>query len=368
MVILMKKITYIFSKGRLNRLHDIEYADDFFYGYRFLEKKNFNTKIIEFSEVSAVFKKIEHILSKLISLPLNICSLLRKENVKIIKDTDNIFLVSEPTAFASLPLLLLFKRKYKFKVHMFVMGLYSKKLNYKTFKFIHNFLISLLISYVDKLYFLGIEEYKIASEKVFDKNKVIYSPFHIDTKFWKSNNYDPLIKDKILFIGNDGNRDYDLLIKIAKKMPEKNFIFVSSNEKVINLQLSNVEIINGNWSSNKIKDSNLKEIYLDARMVILPLKNTSQPSGQSVTLQSMSLGVPVVISKTRGFWDKNLFVNDTNIFFEDKGTVGSWIEKINIIYDNNSKLESVSKSSTELVHQKFNLNLFNEFLLNEVGI
>ena len=36
----MKKITYIFSKGRLNRLYDTEYADDFFY-IPFFRKEKF---------------------------------------------------------------------------------------------------------------------------------------------------------------------------------------------------------------------------------------------------------------------------------------------------------------------------------------
>ena len=35
----------------------------------------------------------------------------------------------------------------------------------------------------------------------------------------------------------------------------------------------------------------------------MPLVETLQPSGQSVALQSMSMGLPVLITKTEGFWD-----------------------------------------------------------------
>ena len=41
-------------------------------------------------------------------------------------------------------------------------------------------------------------------------------------------------------------------------------------------------------------------------MTIIPLKNSIQPSGQSVALQSMACGTPVVITETFGFWDKKL--------------------------------------------------------------
>ena len=56
----------------------------------------------------------------------------------------------------------------------------------------------------------------------------------------------------------------------------------------------------------------LKDLYHNNRLTILPIKNTYQPSGQSVTLQSMAVGTPVLITKTEGFWDKNNFIDKKN--------------------------------------------------------
>ena len=67
-----------------------------------------------------------------------------KKNYKILKKSDHIFLINESTGFSVLPMvraLNLFK-KSNAKVHMFVMGLYSKKLKYKKFKFLQNFVIN----------------------------------------------------------------------------------------------------------------------------------------------------------------------------------------------------------------------------------
>ena len=47
----------------------------------------------------------------------------------------------------------------------------------------------------------------------------------------------------------------------------------------------------------------LKEIYDKSFISLIPLKDSLQPSGQSVALQSMSMMVPVIITKTVGFWD-----------------------------------------------------------------
>lgn len=365
----MRKITYIFSRGRINRIIDDNYADDFFYGFRFLNKTNkFSTNIIEFQNRNYFFLKIEHILSKIISLPLYIFSLINSKNIKKFKETDNLILVSESTGFAALPLLIILKKRYNIKTHMFVMGLYSKKINIKILKPVHNYLIKFLIKYIDRIYFLGKNEFTIASKSLGTSEKAVYSSFHIDTKFWQPKNLNLKENKKILFVGNDGNRDFNLLINIAKKMQDKRFIFITSNEKILKTNLSNVEIINGNWSYDTLSDTGLRDIYLSARIVIIPLKNSTQPSGQSVALQSMSLGIPIIISKTIGFWDEELFVDEENIIFEQNGTVGSWELKINSLYHDVKKLQYLSKNSINLANKKFNLELFNNFLLRELDL
>ena len=75
-------------------------------------------------------------------------------------------------------------------------------------------------------------------------------------------------------------------------------------------------------------DSELREIYNNARLTIIPLKESSQPSGQSVALQSMSVGVPVLISKTAGFWDEEIFENNTHLFFQNDNNPSSWSKNI----------------------------------------
>jgi hypothetical protein len=56
------------------------------------------------------------------------------------------------------------------------------------------------------------------------------------------------------------------------------------------------------YGSDSISDVDLRRMYNAARAVVVPLKDVHQPSGQSVTLQAMSCGRPVVLTKTRGLW------------------------------------------------------------------
>ena len=73
--------------------------------------------------------------------------------------------------------------------------------------------------------------------------------------------------------------------------------------------------------NNFISDNEIKSLYQNALLTILPLKNSYQPSGQSVALQSMSMGTPVIISNTEGFWDIKSFENNKNIKFVYKPLV-----------------------------------------------
>ena len=45
-------------------------------------------------------------------------------------------------------------------------------------------------------------------------------------------------------MGNDGNRDYDLLIKIVKKMKDYKFVAVTQNQNIINSHLPNLNVLN----------------------------------------------------------------------------------------------------------------------------
>lgn len=359
----MNRITYIFTNSRSNRIDDHNYADEFFYGLRYLKNKH-KTNIIEFNSVGKYLSTVEHFISKLFSLPLYIFSINNKQNRKILRETDELFLVSESTAFAALPLLVLYKKKYKIKTNLFVMGLYSKKINFPKLKFLHNFLITFLSNYIDKYYFLGkgeLEKAKKISEK---HNNMEFLPFCIDTDFWNIENIDLKNNEYVLFVGNDGNRDYKKVFEIAQKMPEKKFIFITKNKILINSNLVNVEVIDGSWGSNEISDLKLLEIYGKAKLVILPLLNTLQPSGQSVSLQAMSLGVPVMISLTDGFWDIEKFSNNKNIIFVENNSVDSWINKINNIYKDPMAIQMISKNAKDLVNTNYSLKKLNNFLAN----
>ena len=150
-------------------------------------------------------------------------------------------------------------------------------------------------------------------------------------------------------------------------MPEKRFIFVTENNFLINTTLTNVEIINGSWGNSAISDLKLLEIYCKAKLVILPLLNTLQPSGQSVSLQAMSVGIPVMISLTDGFWDIDKFSNFENIMFVENSSTETWIDLINNIFEDTELLNTISKNGKVLVNEQYSLQNLNTFLDKQIS-
>ena len=93
-----------------------------------------------------------------------------------------------------------------------------------------------------------------------------------------------------------------------------NFTVISKQISMADFTGENVRFISGSWGNQKITDSELREIYCKSKLVIIPLVESYQPSGQSVTLQAMASKTPVLISSTKGFWDKENFTDYENIF------------------------------------------------------
>lgn len=359
----MANITYIFSEGRKDKIDSNQVqAEEFYYGFFGLERLGHKLKIIEFNKNKKLLQLFDKVLNKFLSLPFNTSYLTSIENFKLIKKTEYLFLVNEKVAFSSFFLLLfakLFNRNLK--TTMFAMGLYSKSVRYKYFYFLHNLLIKLLILMIDNIIFLGKSEFQRA--KMLNKNndKFHFIPFGIDTTFWKVNINEKIeTRDYVLFVGNDGNRDYELLVQLISHYKDIKFKVVTNNLHLVNFKADNLEFFSGNWNSNNLTDKDLKNLYKRSIAVIIPLKDSFQPSGQSVSLQAMSVGTPVAITRTKGFWEKEKYFHDKNIFFIEGNKLESWKNFFEYTIFNDSLLNKVSIESLITTNKNYTIDSFNQ--------
>ena len=177
--------------------------------------------------------------------------------------------------------------------------------------------------------------------------------------FWSENTkYRPEDRNYIIFVGNDGNRDFDKVIEIGNTLKDIKIKIITSQEISNQINNENVEVIYGSWNNSALTDQDLKRYYENAILTFIPLKETFQPSGQSVALQSMSLGIPVVITETKGFWDKEKFNHLDNIVFVNDNSIDNWNLLLSSLPKNKDLLSKLSKNSKKTVKKYYDQNDF----------
>ncbi len=360
-----KNILYIFGSGRKEKiLTKNTDSSEFFYGYFHMESKFKYINSIEMLPNDTVLNKkqnfiyfFDKVLRKLTNLPFYIHLILNKNNFIQIKKADLIIATNDRLAISALPMIIFSKLNFKKKKFLvIVMGLFSKKRDRKVVIFFQKLVLNFIIKKIHFLIFLGKGEYEYAKNMYPRfKEKFRFVPFGLNLDFWSpTRKYSPEEKDYILFVGNDGNRDFDKVINIANSMNEVKVKIITSqniSNKSVN---NNVEIIHGDWHKTTLSDYELKNYYENALLTFLPLKETFQPSGQSVSLQSMSLGIPVVITKTMGFWDLDRFDNFENIIFVEDSKLESWTELLKSTINNKALLNKLSKNSIKTIEKFYN--------------
>ena len=368
-----QKLIYIFGAGRKIKIDsDQNYPKEFFYSYHQVKNYFENVNLLEFDDENLNNKLtllIDKILRKISGLSFYTNSIISKRNYRTLKDADIVIATNDRIGLSILPMVFLIKVRKKIKVQVFVMGLFSNKSKNILISFFQKLFLIYFIKSTDNFIFLGKPELEEA-RRAFPKyqKKFSFIPFSTDTDFWNpKDSYNFENRKGILFVGNDSFRDYKFVQELAKNMPEFEFTFVSSQIEEDSVKADNINLISGKWNKNILSDFELKDLYEGARITILPLRETIQPSGQSVALQSMALGTPVLITKTSGFWEEDNYRNNENIVFIDENNLNIWIKEIADIYNNVERLKKISTLGTQTIVKNYKIETFTKKMLKIIN-
>ena len=360
-------ITYIFMKGRvLKQKNETIIPNDFFYFFKKIEKsREFNLELLEVNSVNKfnpfryLYSLYEKYLRSRTGLSFYGNEFFKYQNLKTVYKSDKILLVNESVSFSLLLLFFFLKKIKKVEVTIFLMVLFSK-LNVKNN--FHNKILNKMFNLYDKFIFVGKGEYNFAQKNYPEwSEKYFFLPFSVDQNFWKSNKNNKN-KKEILFLGNDLNRDFEFAYNLGKHLSKYSFTFVSNRFSKYKKH-KNIQILDSNWTEGSLSDIDIRNIFEKSALTIVPLINTIQPSGQSVSLQSMSMNVPVIITKTDGFWDYDTFENRRNIIFAEKNDLELWVNLIEDLFKNNSLYCDLIINAKKTMEDEYNQDkLFNKFL------
>ena len=149
--------------------------------------------------------------------------------------------------------------------------------------------------------------------------RVHVNAFGVDTEFWTPG--EGVRSDYVLAIGNDGHRDWETLLDAARDIPTA--VRVYTRRPAPPALPPNVTWHDADWHRRVLSDEEVRELFRRAAVVAVPVKDVPQPSGQSVTLQAMACGRPVVLTRTRGLWDPTSLHDGGDVSFVPPNDAGA---------------------------------------------
>ena len=150
-----------------------------------------------------------------------------------------------------------------------------------------------------------------------DPRRVEVNLFGVDERFWSPAKI-KYSEEYVLSLGSDARRDFDTLVRAARRHPQTRFLIITKRTLKA-APPENVQVIRSSWGSREIDDLALRRLYRRAACVVVPLRPTIQPSGQSVALQAMACEKPVILTRTAGLWENRNLKDGENIRFVPPG-------------------------------------------------
>jgi len=215
-------------------------------------------------------------------------------------------------------------------------------------------LICRSLARLDHLFFFGPADREFAIETYgFPRERSSVISFGVDTEFWRPMQ-DVTAEEFVVAVGQDLNRDYELL---AAAPGMHRTIIVTRQAIKLPAGASHVTITAGDFfGSDSMSDDDIRRLYNRARAVIVPLKDVYQPSGYSVTLQVMSCGRPVVLTKTRGLWAPEHFVDGENCLLVPPGDAAALGAAIGRLRSDAALAARIGSAARETVTKHFGLD------------
>ncbi|MDP3512779.1 MAG: glycosyltransferase family 4 protein [Sulfuritalea sp.] len=181
---------------------------------------------------------------------------------------------------------------------------------------------------------------------------VDYLPFGVDERFWQPGEADD--DGYVLSIGNDESRDYATLV--AAWRPEYPRLRIVTRLPVPTTA-ANIEIIRGDWRSQILSDEEILRLYQRARFVVLAIRETLQPSGQSACLQAMACGKAVIFSDIQGLWDRQLMVDGESLLLTRPGDPIDLRRAIEKLLASPASAAKLGQNARQVIDEHLNVRL-----------
>jgi glycosyltransferase involved in cell wall biosynthesis len=188
--------------------------------------------------------------------------------------------------------------------------------------------------------------------------RVHVNPFGVDTAFWSPSRAP---RAGVLAIGNDGHRDWDTLVRAAPSI-DAEIRILTRHVRPASLP-ANVRWEPADWHRRLLSDADVREAFRSAAVVVVPVKDVPQPSGQSVTLQACACARPVVLTRTRGLWDPDGLHDGKNVLLVPPADAETLAAATSRLLDDRATGDAIGWAARASVEERAPVQGFAERLL-----
>ena len=347
------RIAFLFKSGREDRKSQ-SFPTEFFYGFIQLQQAGYDVEIIIDRELnlgnspSRLRRVLSHFVYLMIGIPLWPLRRLTRHNVRERLDSFDGLVVTTNT-FGICLCVLRRLNLIRPQILFIAMGLIKSTTPRRTIA-IYRWLFRKNVM----LRTLSEIDANLLASRL--RTPVLHIPFGVDPSFWVPIEVNACAssEDYILSIGNDSNRDYQTLLDAWKSNYPKLRIVTSQD---IATTSPNIEIIRGDWHKQILTDEHIRTLMQHARFVVLTIKNTIQPSGQSVCLQAMACGKAVIINDFPGLWNRELLRNgQTCIIAGPPGLHSSIQDAVERLLADRELTIAIGTNARKVVESDLNVN------------
>jgi glycosyltransferase involved in cell wall biosynthesis len=190
-------------------------------------------------------------------------------------------------------------------------------------------------------------------------DRVHVNTFGVDTSFWTPGK--GARSSDVVAIGNDGHRDWETLLQAAPLIPTRIRVFTRHAKP--DALPPNVTWEPADWHQQLLSDDDVRELYRTAAAVVVPVCDVPQPSGQSVSLQAMACGCPVVLTRTRGLWAPGKLRDGENVLLVPPADASALAESVNRLLADPSLATTLAGAGQEAVLADATVSRYAERLL-----
>ena len=172
-------------------------------------------------------------------------------------------------------------------------------------------------------------------------------------------------EDYILSIGNDLNRDYRTLINCWK--PDYPQLRIVTRLEITS-HPDNVVVLRGDWHQQVLNDKEIRSLMRSSLFVILPIRQTMQPSGQSACLQAMACGKAVIITDFPGLWNRELLRDgETCVIAGAPGDSSGIQQAVERLLADMTLAKAIGDSARTIVESHLNVARMADAVATELG-